>query len=53
MDTYSDEEQIDRLKQWWQDNGVSLLTSIVIALAAILVGAVGKIISKPILMPLL
>ena len=35
MDTYSDEEQIDRLKQWWQENVVSLLTTIVIALAAI------------------
>jgi len=35
LDTYSDDEQIERLKQWWQDNGVTLLASIVISLAAI------------------
>ena len=36
MDTYTDEEQVDRIKQWWQENGVSLMVSIVVAVAAVL-----------------
>ncbi len=32
----TDEEQAERIKQWWRDNGVSVVISVVVAVAAVL-----------------
>ncbi len=32
----TDEEQAERIKQWWRDNGVSVVVSVVVAIAAVL-----------------
>jgi len=32
----TDEEQAERIKQWWRDNGVSVVISVVVAIAAVL-----------------
>lgn len=33
---FTDEEQAERIKQWWRDNGVSVVVSVVLAVAAVL-----------------
>lgn len=34
-DDLTDEEQAERIKQWWRDNGVSVVISVVVAIAAV------------------
>ncbi len=36
MNTYSDEDQIEILKKWWSENGVSTIVSIFLAISAVL-----------------
>ena len=52
MDTLTTEEQqIDAIKQWWKENGSSIVTGVVLGLAVLLVVVVRAKVHRTLRMP--